>query len=231
MMTEFFKSDYRTTVVERDAKTSCDLHKIKIVKFPSDDMTDIVYDAIDAFRSALDHTAYACAVLSGVTGKNLESISFPISRDPNKIESSIASGCQGIDPRIVDVFRSHKPYPGGNEPLANLNLIRRQGHHRIIVPVGALAAVQPGLASMSSKRPAYIPSPIWDSKNHELIYRSVDPNGGEFGYDAKVTFEIAFGKVDAVPGKPVWTFLLQTAEAVDSVVKESEAKAQSIWGK
>jgi|GEM_PF-1224169 hypothetical protein len=230
MMTAFFKSDYRSTVVERDEKTGCDLHKVKIVKFPSDDMTDVVYDAIDAYRSTLDHTAYACAVLSGVSGKPLEAIAYPISRDPKKIESSIGSGCQGVHPDIVDLFRSHKAYPGGNDALAKLNLIRRQGHHRIILPVGAIASVEPGLASMSRKRPRYIPGPIWDRKKHEIVFRSVDPHGGEFGYDAKVTFDIAFGEVDAVAGELVWPFLIKTAEAVDRVVKETEAKAQSIWG-
>lgn len=229
-MTEYLKAQFHSRVIEVHPETGCKLHKVKVVRFPADDLTDLAYEAIDAYRSALDHTAYACAVLSGLSGKALERVYFPVSRDPAQFENSIATACQGLHPDIVDLFRSFKAFPGGNDALSELNLIRRQGHHRLIVPVGTAGSVRPGLGSMSRTRPEYIPGPIWDQKNHELVFRADCPSGS-FGYDAHVSFDIVFGEVDAVAGKPVWPFLLNAAEAVDRVVRDAEAKAEEIWSK
>lgn len=228
MQKRYLESDYRSTVVEVDQKTGCELHKIKIIAFPDDLMTDLAYEAIETYRSVLDHVAYATAVLSGLEGPDLERIYFPMSKTVGGVENAIASGCRGIHPKIVELFRGYQADPGGDADLANLNLIRKQGYHRIIIPVGSIAQVEPGLASATNALPAYIPGPIWDSKNHELVFRARDANG-EFGYNAKITFTIAFGEVDGVGGKPVWPFLLKTAKTVDRIIKETESESQRIW--
>lgn len=230
MRKSYLESEICSTVVEFHPDTGCNLHKKRITTFPSDDMTDIVVDAVDAFRSTLEHVAYASATISGVSGKSLERINFPITKDPAKFEDTISRCCVGIDPRFVDVFRSHKPYPGGNDALSNLNLIRKQGYHRIIVPVAAIAEVKPDRASMRGKRPDYIPAPVWDGANHEITFISESPDG-RFGYDAKLSFDITFGEVEGVAHMPVWTFLIETAEAVDAVVKEAEIVAESVRSK
>lgn len=228
-LTDFLRSDFHSVVVEFDPRTGCDLHKCKLQKFPPDELTDLVYEAIEALRSALDHTAYACALLSGVTGKKLERVAFPISRDPEQFESSIASACQEIHPEIVNLFREFSAYPGGNEVLVQLNLIRRQAHHRVIVPVGTAGEVHPGLGSITATRPEYIPAPIWDGEKHEMVFRADCPSGS-FGYNAQVSFDLVFGKVDGVSGRPVWPFLISAAEAVDKVVRDTEVEARRLWG-
>lgn len=225
----YFNSDYHSEVVEFIEEYKCNLHKLKIHTFPPDEITDLVYEAIEAFRSTLDQTAYACAVLSGNTGKTLTKVYFPISNDPDQFENRVTQACSSLHPEIQDLFSSFKAYPGGNDALNELNLIRRQGYHRVIVPVGTLGTVKPGLGSMSATRPEYIPAPVWDKENHELVYKAECPSG-TFGYNAEVKFDIAFGEVDGVSGKPVWNFLLSVAEAVDEVVNLTQEKAKIIWG-
>ena len=63
-VTNFLKSNFHSNVIEFNAECKCNLHKLKVHTFPPDQLTDIVYEAIDAFRSALDQTAYACGLLS-----------------------------------------------------------------------------------------------------------------------------------------------------------------------
>lgn len=216
-------------VIESDAKSGCDLHKLKVIKFPPDELTDLAYDIIDAQRSTLDQIAYACAVLSGVLGRDLERIAFPISRDPAQFESSIASGCQGLHPDIVNLFRSYQAHPGGNTFLADLNAVRRQGHHRIVVPVGTASNIKMGLGYSAGKKiPPYIPGPVWNHEKHELVYRASNAEGS-FGYDSEVTFRIAFGEVEAVGRKPVFEFLLASGNAVEKVLNETEECARLIW--
>lgn len=224
----FLKSNFHSIIVESDPGSGCTVRKLKITKFPPDNVTDLAYDTIETLRSCLDHVATACAILSGVCEKQLERVLFPISNDAAKFEDSIARSCKGIHHEIVGLFRSFKAHPGGNETLLQLNQIRKQGYHRFIVPVGTVGHVKPGLGGMHGKRPAYTPGPIWDGKNNEMIYEAWDANG-HFGFNAEMTFDTAFGEVAAVAGKSVWTFLLDAAEAVEKVVNDSEAKAQSIW--
>jgi hypothetical protein len=210
----YLASDFHAEVKEFDLKSGCHLYKHRITRFPGEDIADLAYEIIDHQRSALDQIAYVTAVMSGVTGNALERIHFPISRVSADFENAIKRSCNGLHPDIKTLFRSFKAHPGGNDILVELNGVRKKGFHRFIVPVATVANVTPGLASMQGK-PAYIPAPVWDSKKHEIICKS-ESDYGRFSFDAELTFNVAFGEVDSVAGKPVATFLHASyAEIVD----------------
>jgi len=219
MIGAYLKSDYWAEVEQFDIETGCKLRKIKIIKFPPDEMTDLVYEIIQLQRSVLDQTVYVAGVLSGLTGKDLECLNFPVSTEA-AFDSCVDGRCKGLHPELKELFRSFQAHPAGNRSLFELNRIRRQGHHKFIEPVGTIADVEPGLASISDGYTGYIAAPVWDRKNHEIIFAS-EGKDGKFGYDAKATFHIAFGEVDAVGGKPVLEFLNGTHASVYEVLNSA----------
>jgi len=223
----FLKTPFHTRVVEVHEGTGCRLHKVKITAFPPDELTDLAYEAVEAFRSALDHTVHACGLLSGLSGRNLEQIKFPVTKDSSAFDRTVDDSCKGLRPEFIHFFRTTAAHPGGSAALCDLNLIRRQGHHRVIVPVGTAAAVRPGLGHMSTKKPEYVPAPVWDHTNHELVFLAECPSGS-FGYAFEISFSIVFGEVEGASRANVFDFLLEAGQAVEDVVNGAEALAAKL---
>jgi len=226
----FFKKDPYIRAVEPHTDGVSEAHKIKLRRQLPTDLTDITYEALEALRSALDQTAYSIAVLC--KHPKPTNVHFPVTDDPAEFDNTVRGRCKGLSPEIVAVFRSFKAYPGGNDPLVALNRTRRQGFHRLIMPVGSAVAKATGMSGHliggpDPRYPTYMPSLEWDSSKDEMVFGIVGP-GGEFQYTLNFTFFVAFGEVEGLAGEPVIVSLTLMAREVGRLIVETEREARRI---
>lgn len=220
----FFESKPYTRITEPDRDGTNDIHKIKLTRAFPEGVTSVAAEAIEGLRSALDHAAFATASLSGV--KNSKSAYFPVSSSATELDSVIKGRCKDIPPDIIALFRSFKPYQGGNDLIWALNKACNTSKHGIVVPVG-MAAESMQFSHLVMTGPASIPSPHWDSENNEIVFATTGP-GAQFEYDLKFSFFVAFGEVDGIGGQPAVPVLSAIAGEVNRIVLAIEAEAKRL---
>jgi hypothetical protein len=219
----FFKSNPATRVTDVDPKSGFQLHKVRLSQALPDVITDLAYEAVEGLRSALDQMMHPIAI--GAKIKNPSSVHFPIANDAAEVDNLLTKLTkQGIPPDIIATLRGFKTYQTGNRPIWGLNKIRRQGFHRLIVPVGALV---PGIQINHASAPGFLEHviPEWDSRNNEIIlFRTL--RGTSLDYNVDISFDIAFGEVEGIAGASVTDFFDEATAEVDRIltVIESEAK-------
>jgi len=229
----FINSDPYRRVVELDVNGITKLHKIRLTKPFPEELSDFATDAFDNLRSVLDHTAYASAVVKGISSP--EYACFPFSNTAENWENRAKGLCKDIPSEIAALFRSFKPYKGGNDPLWGLNELRNVNQHAILSPLGT-ASVQvtfdkffmqaPKDGSISFNLPMWNPI-TWDSCKNEMVIFREDP-GGHLDYDFKLTPFIAFGDVPIFKGEPVLGVFSHLAREVESVLLATEAECRRI---
>jgi hypothetical protein len=222
----FFDTKPYARFVERNAK-GLEEHKVRLTVNLPDRITDIAYEAIEALRSSLDQAAYAVAVASGV--KRLDLVYFPIADDASQLQDVMRGRLKDFPPDILTLFRTFKPYPGGNDMIWALNRVRRQAAHRLIVPVGtATAGAFVKHVSISRPMPLKVFNvPRWDSEKNEMICLITGP-GVDLEYDIDLTFFIAFGPVEGVAGLPVVDTLYAMAGEVERIIVNTEAEMRRL---
>jgi len=218
----FFDAKPYARVTERDVDGLNDVHKVKLTKnFPAG-VTSVAAEAIEGLRSALDHAAFATAVLNGV--KHSKSAYFPISSSASELDNVIKGRCKDIPPDIVSLFRSFNPYKGGNDLIWALNTACNTSKHGIIVPVGmAAAGVHINYMTMSGS--GAIPVPVWNSEKTEIVFATTGLDT-KFQCDLNISFFVAFGDVDGVGGQPAIPLLHAMASEVNRIVLAVEAEAK-----
>ena len=163
----FFDAKPYVQAVERNA-SGFDEHKMKLTRDLPDGITDLTYEAIEAIRSSLDQAAYAIAV--ACNSKRPDLIHFPIADNAADFEKVVRGRIKDFPPDILALFRSLKPYQGGNDLIWALNRVRRQAAHRLIVPVGTISEALVYEFSISRPLPLTIPAAArWDSAKNEII--------------------------------------------------------------
>lgn len=220
----FFDAKPYARVTERDDDGINDLHKVKLTKaFPAG-VTSVAAEAIEGLRSALDHAAFATAVLSGV--KHSKSAYFPISSSATELDSVIKGRCKDVPSGIISLFRSFNPYKGGNDLIWALNSACNTSKHGIIVPVG-MAAAGMHINHMVISGSGAIPAPVWNSEKNEIVFASTGPDT-QFQYDLNISFFVAFGEVDGIGGQPAVPILDAFASEVNRIVLAIESEAKRI---
>lgn len=222
----FFKSQPYAKVAERNAR-GFEEHKVKLTRPIPDEITDFSFEAIEALRSALDQAVHPIAVACGV--KRPDDISFPVANSAVDFENLLKGRAKDLPPDIMALFRSFKPYQGGNEPIWALNRVRRQGAHRLIVPVGTVSGGVFGNFQQSSPLPLTIyNNPKWDSEKNEVIYAVTGPHSN-LQYTFEIAFYIAFGQVEGgLAGQPVLESLEDMAVEVERLVLAIEAESRRL---
>lgn len=221
----FFADKPTAHVIERDPVTGFDIHKLRLVKSLPDEITDLIYEALQALRDTLDHTVYPVAIACHATRPDL--IHFPIGNDVADFENLMRGRVKDFPPDILTLLRGFKPYKGGNgDPIWALNKIRRQGTHRLIVPMGFAT---PGIAvqHMEISGNVAIPGPRWDSINNEIVIARAGP-GSRLHYNLNVGFFIAFGEVEGVAGQSAIPVLDAMAAEVGRIVLAIETESRRI---
>ena len=125
---------------------------------------------------------------------------------------------------IQTLFRSFKPYNGGNNPLWTLNQLRN-ATHTALTPIGFPVG---GMALRNIPGGKFeIPAVRWDSEKDEMIFAKV-PAGSTFNCDFNLTFLVAFGEVDLGEG-PITIDRLQLMSAeVRRVINDTEAECRRL---
>lgn len=151
-------------------------------------------EVIEHARSALDHAAFATAALSGRPGA--KSAHFPIAETPADLENGIKGRCKDIPSDIHTLFRSLKPYQGGNDLLWTLNNLCNASKHKLLpLIVGTAGRIR--LQGPGGRRGIIPYRPFWDPDENEIAIATTYI-GDEFTYDVDLTFYVAFGEIGAV---------------------------------
>lgn len=215
-------------VTEEDAEENT-VVKIKLTKPLPDEWTDLTFDAAEALRSALDQAAFATAMAAGRL--NPKSAYFPVANDAAGLETGIRGRCKDVPPEIVALFRSFKPYKGGDNAIWALNKICNGSKHRLIVPIGTgftnLSLGPMALIAGPNDSGARMLTPRWDGEKDEMVMFIVGPES-KVDYNFTLSFCIAFGDVEAVKGVEVFSTLKTMSARVERVVLAIEAETKRI---
>jgi hypothetical protein len=213
-----------TKLVERNAE-GLDEYKIRLTVDLPEVITDLTYEALEALRSALDQATYTIAALSQVDRPDL--IHFPVANTPGDFENVIKGRLKGLPDHLVRLFRSFECYETGNRTIWALNQVRRQGAHRLIVPVCTdTGGITVDNLILGSTTYAAVPAPKWDSVKNEMIYLILGP-GSEANYNFKFTLFVAFGEVEGLAGQSVPDYLAAATVEVERIMLAIENAAIS----
>ena len=223
----FVDGKHEALVKEVDAEENT-IVKVKLTKPLPDELTDSAFEAIEALRSALDQAAFATAVASGKP--QAKSAYFPIGDDAPGLENVIKGRCKDIPPDIVTLFRSLKPYQGGNDAIWVLNKLCAASKHKFLVPVGTtVGKLNFGNTVLTGGQTSGVkmPVPKWDTENSEMIMFVVGPDS-KVDYNFSLSYSLVFGNVDKVAGCDIFSALTAMAGEVDRIVLAVEKEAQRI---
>jgi hypothetical protein len=221
----FARKDLYSPVSEpHPEKSGYTVVKIRFLKELPTEFSEIAGDALDNLRSALDSAVYAVAVAAGKPKPG--NAYFPFSRDATNFENNMKGRCADVPREIYPLFRSCKPYNGGNEPLWALNVVRGTTEHAFLVPataitlIGGMEVQGTGWISMPYK-------PVLDSNKNEIELCTVAPGATLHG-DYQLAHYVAFGEVGSIAGKNALEVLDLFAKLVERIVDEIESESRRL---
>lgn len=207
-------------VVEPDTAGN-HLHKVKMTSRIPEDFSDIASDAVNNLRASLDQAGYSIAVALGkVEPRNAY---FPFADSAANLESIIKRRCKDLPNEILALFRSFKPYKGGDDLLWTLNRICNTNKHRLLAPIG-IGASGMHVRHLSGSGNFSIPVPKWDSGKNEIVFLVVGADT-EVKYDLNISFGVSFNEIDTVQGLPTIGVLNAMADSVSVIFERIRAKA------
>jgi len=198
-------------------------HAVKFTRDFPDSWVDAAVESLEALRSALDQTGYAAATLGGATEP--KNAYFPIADKIADLDGVVKGRCRDLPTEIKTLFRGFDAHEGGNYALWALNKLCGANKHRLLIPIGALAPQM--TMAKAALRGGQLFSPRWNGKKHQIEFARVDP-GGEFKYDAQITFFIGFDEFNGVKPAPAVGVLDLIASEVHRVISATEAECRKI---
>lgn len=199
-------------------------HALKFTRDFPDSWTNAAVEALEAFRSALDQTGYAAAVLG--SGAEPKQAYFPIADTVADLDSVVKGRCKDLPGEIRALFRSFDAHQGGNYALWSLNKLCNANKHRLLMPVGALAS-QMHLERAKLSGGVEMLVPRWNSEKRQIEVFRVHP-GGKLEYDANISFFIGFEEFNDVKAGPAVGILTLIASEVQKVIFATEAECERI---
>ena len=195
-------------------------HKFKFSESFSDDISCIMFDAINNLRASLDHMTYAIAV--NHCGRDDIQALFPFAKDAAHWPAKI-NGLKDVPSEICAVFKRFKPYKGGNDILWAINYMANIKKHAVLIPVGfgraALWESDPGCDTTIHG--------VWNSKTNEIVLRTTrDAN-----FEAKRNFTYSIVIHDAeeiIDGESPVMLLDAMSGEVNRVLMATEAECRRI---
>lgn len=223
----FFSSQPYHRVVEHDAKTRFDTHKIKLIREIPGQLRSSARHIASDIRSSLDHIGYASSIAIGKTKP--KKTYFPFGRSANE-EINIKKGnCKDLPDEMFDVFWSFKPYIGGDDILWALNEIANCNKHRSVVPVGHGLSGSQMMDNFSCDGACLEMAfpPLWDTEKSEAILCVVDSDANT-RYQIQLGFDICFGEIDVLKGRPVIPVLKYLEQLSRKVVSAADSEGVRI---
>lgn len=223
----FFDSQPYQRVVEHDAKTRSDTHKIKLTReIPGQFRSNARHIASD-IRSSLDHIGYASAIATGKS--NPRKTHFPFARSAGEAGNVKKRNCKDLPNEIFDVFWSFQPYLGGDDTLWALNEIANCNKHRSVVPVGHGLSGGQMMTNFSCDGMCHEMAfpPNWDAEKNEAILCVVDSTANT-NYNLQLGFDICFGDIDVLRRQPVIPVLKYLRDIARNIVHAADSEGVRI---
>jgi hypothetical protein len=198
-------------------------HAIKFTRDFPDSWVDAAVESIEALRSALDQTGYAAALLGGIAEP--KDAYFPIADRVAGLDNVVKGRCRDIPAEIKTLFRGFDAHEGGNYALWALNKLCGANKHRLLIPIGALAPTMK--MSQGSLSGGAIFAPRWNREKHQIEFARINP-GGQFKYNAQITFFIGFDEFNGVKPAPAVGVIDLIAAEVHRVILATEAECRKI---
>ncbi|KKK99838.1 hypothetical protein EIK76_01275 [Rheinheimera mesophila] len=216
----FFSSNPYHVVIEKNEEYESSLHKIKLKRdMPRDLRTKTRHIALD-IRGALDHVGYAAALSDGKTKP--KKTMFPFAKSESEKTNVKNKNCKDLPQDIFELFWSFKPFIGGDDILWSLNEVANCSKHRIIVPVGNALHGRQIINNFSCDGWFDVDFPVyWDAKKDEAIICLVHSRA-KTSYDIELGFNLNFGEVDIIEGKPVIETLEYILKKADEIINCAE---------
>jgi hypothetical protein len=216
----FAKDKPWSYVVEPDPQSRQYLHKLAFTARITDDLPNILFDAANNLRSALDQTAFTVGVRNTGT-PNPKFAKFPFGPTELDVINNAAGGCKDLPTEIRDFFVSFKPHKRGNAPLWALNELANTPKHKTLKPLFVGAWIG------GSTLPTVSVLKKWHRERHDIVFaNSADP---DVRYDANFAFTVAFDDIDeTIRGKNPVSVLNAMAGEVERVLVGTEVECRRI---
>ncbi len=209
-LAEFFNTEPWLAVTEIDTDRK-QFHKFRWTKKPPEALESIATDAAYNFRAALDQCGYTAAVLFGKN--DATHAHFPFGNNGREgVTIPRKSRGRDLPPEILAVFRSFKPYPGGNHALNTLNELCNTNKHSFLVA----AEFRDEWAALSDVEGI---DPYWDRGKQQIIFSSTD---GNTRHHVSVAHQIVFQGIPNLEGRPVVRNLDLMRDVVLQVISETQ---------
>jgi len=219
----FVEANPYRVVIERDAESGDDVHKVVGGSVKPVWLSGVASDALYGIRSALDQVGYGVACAVGKSGKQAH---FPFADTRGEAEALAQRGSRQIPKEIFDLMISFQPYKGGDDLLWAMNKLRNRPHESILT-FEPLVVGMAGSYSNPGMTTGLTWPPRWDrSKDEMILVRTA--HGNEPNYDLNIEMLVAFADVDCVRRKPADTVLRAMASKVIGIVGAIEAEARRI---
>lgn len=220
---EFFDTEPYTQRTDVDRKSGEHIHKIAMTRQLPKRLTPIAADAINNLRSALDHAVVASCIELNVV--RASTTYFPFAGDEAQLDNAIKGRCKNVPKGLVDLFRSFKPYKGGNDLLYAISALSGSNKHQKLVAIGAAGsnAIRIDRLHVVKAKHFEVHLPRWDVSRGKLVLFRSSPEA-EFKGSIDFQFFVAFASADFVAGSDASTVIDRMCEEVDRIITAIEVE-------
>jgi hypothetical protein len=187
-------------------------------------LDEIIGDAVNNLRSALDHACYAAAVASGNSTPRYAY--FPFGKTEPDFEITMKGNSKDVPPAIQTIIRNYRPYKGGNDPFRALNLIAVRDKHMRLSQAGM--RLMNGFKGSGGGRVRFPVDPIWDHGKNEVEFAEFT-TGEHFKFRFEFTPFVSFGEIEGIAGDPVSAVLDWFVQIVEHAVASIEEESRRLF--
>jgi len=212
---------------EHDSISGKYIHKIVFSSGFSDDISCIMFDAVNNLRASLDQMTYAVA-MKHKPGRDPRAFHpFPFAGDlahwPNKIRGLK----NDIPSEIIAVFTSFKPYKGGNNILWALNEIANIKKHAILIPAafgGAMISIPVTLSEEVGFE--FARAPFFTGRDEVELFRTSNPEtSAHVGFSGTIVIR---HPAEIINGQPPVPFLQLMRLEVGLIFAKTEVACEQL---
>lgn len=200
-----------------------DIWKLRLTQPFPEVLDEIVGDAVNNLRAALDHACHAAAVASGLT-KPLHTY-FPFGKTQAEFENTMRGNCKDVPLDVHALIRRYGPYRGGNDVLWSLNFISVRDKHTWLIKVGTRIANS--FSGTGGGRVIFPVDPSWDHEKNEVEFAEFT-SGIAADYKFELAPFVAFSEIEFVEGEPVSAVLAYFIQIVEDIVSAIESESQRL---
>lgn len=190
-------------------------------------LSNIVKDAAENLRAALDHVVYSSAV--ALNGGSPSNTGFPFADDAAGVLKRLGGNRLSDNPiELHEIFVTIAPHENGNKLLWALNKIRNASTHRFIVPVGtAVGGHELYIKHARINGNSTIGYSKWNPQTKEVEYMRLSPES-TIEYNVSIVVGIVFEGVKHLEGRHVIDALKEMAIETERAVSAIESETLKI---